>query len=472
MLRAWGGGIYEQDAFYDTCDELGICVWQDFMFACATYPTYDADWMRGVEAEARDNIRRLRHHPCIALWCGYNEVELSFFIGEKWDAFHMTWEDYGMLFDRLLPELVKELDPGRDYWPGSPHSPCGDRMDSGNPACGDAHLWDVWHGRRPFEWYRTATHRFVSEFGFQSFPEPRTVRSFTRPEDRNVVSRIMEHHQRSDIGNSTILSYMLDWFRLPPKFDDMLWLSQILQGMAMKYAVEHWRRLMPRCMGSLYWQFNDCWPVASWASMDSLGRWKALHHMARRFYAPLLVSGVEDLKRGEVAVFVSSDLVKAASGSVTWRVMTVGGETLATGTRRLRIPPCRSIPCGTVPLAGHLRTQSPRDLIVSLALEVAGETVSDNLVLLARPKHMDLERPTISTQVRALSGGAFAVRMKADKPALWTWLELGNTDARYSDNFFALMPGTAVEVTVQSVKAMGLAAFRKQLRVRSLVDTY
>ena len=255
MLRVWGGGVYESEDFYNLCDELGLCVWQDFMFACSTYPAFDRAFLRSVRAEAEHQVRRLRHHACIALWCGNNELEQGL-VGNELvaGAARMSWRDYGKLFDKLLPEVVRRNDPERAYWPGSPHTPCGDRSQYNNPACGDAHLWEVWHGRKPFESYRTNLHRFCSEFGFQSFPEPRTVRRFTVPADRNVTSYIMEQHQRSGIGNSTIFQYMLDWFRLPRDFDSALWLSQILHGVGMKYAVEHWRRSMPRTMGALYWQ--------------------------------------------------------------------------------------------------------------------------------------------------------------------------------------------------------------------------
>jgi beta-mannosidase len=262
MLRAWGGGIYEEDSFFDACDEFGICVWQDFMFACAAYPAFDKAFMKNVKAEAEDNVRRLRHHPSLALWCGNNEIEMGL-AREKWTESSMSWKDYSKLFDKLLPEVVKRLDPDGNYWPSSPHSPHGERKDHKSPRWGDAHLWDVWHGRKPFEWYRDQKHRFISEFGFQSFPEPKMVRSYTIPADRNVTSFVMEHHQRNAVGNALIMTYMLDWFRLPKDFDTTLWLSQILQGMAMKYALEGWRRNMPVTMGALYWQLNDCWPAGS-----------------------------------------------------------------------------------------------------------------------------------------------------------------------------------------------------------------
>ena len=293
MIRVWGGGIYEQEAFYDLCDELGLCVWQDFMFACTTYPTLDGSFLQNVAAEVTDQVCRLRHHASLALWCGNNELEMHH-ISELESADCMPWSEYSRLFDDLIADLVQELDPFTAYWPSSPHSPCGDRNDYNSPYCGDAHLWGVWHGRKSFEWYRTCTHRFTSEFGFQSFPEPRTVASYTNKGDCEINGPIMQWHQRSYIGNEAIMQYMLDWFRRPKDFSMTLWLSQILQGMAMKYAVEHWRRSMPRGMGTLYWQLNDCWPGASWSSIDSAGRWKALHYLARRFYSPVLVSGIED----------------------------------------------------------------------------------------------------------------------------------------------------------------------------------
>ena len=245
MLRVWGGGIYEQTVFYDLCDQLGICIWQDFMFACATYPTDEAPFMDNVRQELVENIRRLRHHASLALWCGNNELEQGL-VQETWTDTGMSWEDYSRLFDDLLPKLTAQLDPETDYWPGSPHTPYENRYYWNDPRWGDAHIWDVWHGMKPFEFYYSCFHRFNSEFGFQSFPEPQSVRAITEPDDRNITSYIMELHQRSPNGNSKIMHYMLDWFRLPTSFEMTLWLSQILQGMAIKYAVEHWRRTMPR----------------------------------------------------------------------------------------------------------------------------------------------------------------------------------------------------------------------------------
>jgi beta-mannosidase len=471
MLRVWGGGIYEADVFYDLCDEMGLCVWQDFIFACATYPTFDQAWMDNVAAEFEDNIKRLRHHPSLALWCGNNELEQGL-VGDTWTDKTMSWLDYARLFDELLPEIVERLDPQRDYWPSSAHTPIGNRANANDPRCGDAHLWSVWHGKMPFEWYRTCEHRFNSEFGFQSFPEPKTARTYTEPRDRNITSYVMEHHQRSGIGNSTIMTYMLDWFRLPTGYDNVLWASQILQGMAIKYAVEHWRRAMPRGMGMLYWQLNDCWPVASWSSVDSLGRWKALHYMARRFYAPLLVSGLEDVAKGTVALHVTSDLLLPKEGTLAWLLTDVRGEMVTQGAVGVEIAPNGDTLASTLDLQEYLARLGPRNLMLWLTLDVEGKVVSDNLVLFARPKHFELEDPAITTDIEALGDGSYQVTLTAARPALWAWLSLSEADARYSDNFVSLLPGSLARIIVRPTTRLSLEAFRSQLQVRSLIDTY
>ena len=471
MLRVWGGGIYEQDVFYELCDEMGICVWQDFMFACATYPSFDDDFMANVDAEARENIRRLRHHACLALWCGNNEIE-QMCVADEWTATHMPWDDYKELFDVLLPKAVAAEDPDTDYWPSSAHSPIGDRNDHNNPDCGDAHLWSVWHGRQPFEWYRTTTHRFCSEFGFQSFPEPRTVDAFTLPEDRNVTSRIMEHHQRSGIGNSTIIHYMLDWFRMPTSWDNTVWLSQIQHGMAMKYAIEHWRRLRPRCMGALYWQINDCWPVASWASIDSYGRWKALHYLAGRFFAPVVVSGVEDWEKRTVDVHLASDLWEAVEGEVRWILTDTTGREIASDKIKAKVGGAASKKVATLRLAKHLEGVENYGAMLWLEFRKGATVLSDDIVLLCRPKHLDLVDPGITTRVTALKNGAFAVAVKALHPALWAWVSHDDADLKCSDNFIHLRPGREVVIECRPDRKMTKAAFQKGLRMRSLVDTY
>lgn len=469
MLRVWGGGIYEADVFYDLCDELGLCIWQDFMFACGTYPSYDAEFMENVRVEAEQNIKRLRHHACLALFCGNNEIEQGL-VGDSWTPTTMSWADYDKLFGDLLAKQVARWAPDVSYWPGSPHTPGTGRDDFNNADSGDAHLWGVWHGKQPFEWYRQCRHRFVSEFGFQSFPHPKTVRSYTRAGDRNITSPVMEHHQRSPIGNTTIVSVMTEWFLMPKDFESTLWLSQIQQGMAMKYACEHWRRNMPRSMGALYWQLNDCWPVASWSSIDSLGRHKALHYMARHFFAPRLVSGVEDADKGEVAVFVCNDAREKLSGMVRWFVTTASGQRLAHGTLTAQVGPGTSRRVGKLKVPELLARHSARGLLVWLELHENKHQVSENLVTFARPKQLSLEAPEIETSLRQTKG-AIQVTLKAKRAALWCWLDLSRGDARFSDNFFHLRPGQSRRITIEQSSVSSIESLERQLVVKHLGST-
>jgi beta-mannosidase len=283
----------------------------------------------------------------------------------------------------------------------------------------------------------------------------------------------MELHQRSNLGNTVIMQYMLDWFRMPKDFDSTLWLSQILQGLAITYAVEHWRRNMPRCMGALYWQLNDCWPVASWASLDWHGRWKALQHMARRFFAPVLVSGVEDAKRQTLDVHVSSDRGEPAAGRLVWTATTVEGRTVARGVKAVRVPARSSRRVARLSLSGAVaKAGGARNLLVWLELSVGGKIVSRNLSAFAKPKHMELGDAEIEASVKAVEDGAFAVTLEAKRPALYVWLELEDADALMSDNFFHLRPGAPITALATPAREMTAARFRKALRVRSLTDTY
>ncbi|MEM7800816.1 MAG: glycoside hydrolase family 2 protein [Chloroflexota bacterium] len=471
MLRVWGGGIYEQEIFYDLCDELGLCVWQDFMFACATYPSFDRDFMANVTEEAEYNIRRIRHHASLALWCGNNELEQGL-VADEWNDLAMSWQDYARLFDHLLRDLVAELDPHTDYWPGSPHSPYGNRLEWNNPNWGDAHIWDVWHGNQPFEFYRTCMHRFNSEFGFQSLPEPATLDTVLADEDKNLTSYVMEHHQRSPVGNSKIMTYMLEWFQLPNSFENTAWLSQILQGMAVKYAVEHWRRSMPRGMGTLYWQLNDCWPVASWSSLDSLGAWKGLHYMARHFFSPTLLSAVEDLQSKRVTLHVTHDRPTdlPLAGLVTWELIKASdGALIESGSLDCSIYGPANQQVGDIDLSGTLTQYDSRNLLVNMRLEIGGKVASSNMVHLARPKHLSLSQPELTFSVEQKKG-AVSITAAANRPALWTWLEVEGSAHNFSDNFFHLFPGEKKTVTYKSDSSAEELA--SKLSISSLWDTF
>ena len=470
MIRVWGGGTYPHDHFFDACDELGLCVWQDFMYACSTYPLWDPEFVENGRLEAIDNVRRIRHHACLALWCGNNEIEQGMNGGGGWSDC-LPWEDYKRFFDGTLARVVAETDPQRDYWPSSSHTPGENRANHNDPTRGDAHLWNVWFSHTPFEWYHTCEHRFNSEFGFQSFPELRTVESFTEPRDRNITSPVMEHHQKSPPGNSMIFHQLLDWFRLPVDFETTLRVSQIVQGLAIQYGVEHWRRSMPRGMGTLYWQLNDCWPVTSWASIDGFGRWKALHYMAKRFFAPVIISGVEDRATGTIEIDLTSDRLEAVGGVVEWRALTPEGDLLVSDRIQVSISELQNTRLSTLDLSSHLRENGADRTIVFLELATDDGESSQSVILFARPKKIDWADPRLEATV-AKDGDAFTVTVAAGSPALWTWLELSGTDCRFSDNFFHLRPGAPRTVSARPATPISLADFRSQLKVRSLRDTY
>ncbi len=477
MLRVWGGGIYEPEVFYDLCDRHGIMIWQDFMFACSAYPS-DREFVQNVEIEAREQIERLHTHACLALWCGNNELEqIPGCIGDG--EGRMSWAEYGSIFDELLPRLVREHDPATPYWPSSPHSPHGDRADVQNPKWGDAHLWSVWHGGERFEWYRTCTHRFNSEFGFQSFPEPAVVDSYTAPEDRNITSYVMEYHQRSPAGNAAIIRQMLEWFHMPESHEMVLWSSQILQGLAIRYAVEHWRRSMPRGMGTLYWQLNDCWPVASWSSVDFYGNWKALNYMARSFFAPVLLSCVEDGNSRAAEFHLTNDLLEDVSGELAVRAFTLDGEPVFEESKAVTARRLSSAPVHTSDLAAVLDEHGPRNLIVRGRFVPSGgqtagagrragkaqragaaqrapadrRTADDaglqTTVLFARPKHLAMGDPGFEVGDLSIEGGTVTATIRCSRPALWVWPELPGVAVKYSDRFFDLMPGEEKQLTLQ-----------------------
>ncbi len=471
FIRVWGGGIYEEEIFYYLCDEMGLCVWQDFAFACAAYPAFDEAFNANVKVEIEQNMRRLRHHPSIAIWCGNNEVEGTV-VDDEWSDTTMSWADNKLLFDRVIGKVARAVDPDRLYWPSSPHTPGGNRREVNDPTRGNAHLWQVWHGKEGFDWYHTSGHRFVSEFGFQSFPEPRTVKAYTASGDQNITHPIMEHHQRSPIGNSKIMNTMLEWFRMPRDFDATLWLSQIQQAMAIKTAVEHWRRSMPRTMGAIYWQLNDCWPVASWSSIDYFGRWKALHYEAARFFAPEMLSGKLDAKTGIVDVFVVSDALKAQAGTFRWRLTTVDGQEIVAMSERIKLPVNASKRIERIDLSEMIELFGADNLMLWMDLTVRGRRVSSDLILCAKPKQLELLDPRITAKVKRLAEGVFEVILKAKRPALWTWVELKGVEGIFSDNFIHLPAGEERTILISPDKPLTVEQVRRKLRVQSLIDTF
>lgn len=475
-IRVWGGGIYEQDIFYDLCDEYGLCVWQDFMFACSAYPVYDDEFMATFKHEAIDNIKRLRSHPCLALWCGNNELEhMGNMITDEVDEENgtMNWNEYKLLFEDVIPTLLNEHDGQHDYWVSSSHTPGDNRGEPNDPTRGDAHLWEVWHGRKPFEWYRTCEHRFNSEFGFQSFPEPSVVNSYTEKEDRNITSFIMEKHQRSGIGNDAILQYMLSWFKLPTSFDMLLWTSQILQSLAIKYAVEHWRRSMPQGMGTLYWQLNDCWPVASWSSIDYIGNWKALHYSAKKFFSPILISGVEDKEKFTVEMHLSNDTLKQQSGKVEWCLYNLSGKLVGKEIFDAEIDANTSNIIKVVDLSDEIKKAGGvRNVVLFYYFKVDNKIISENTTYFERPKHMKLQKSVIKTQISKIKDKMFEVVISSDKPCLWVWLDITDKKAKYSDRFFDMDGARNKKVEITLEQDITLKDFQNDLRISSIIDTY
>ena len=348
-IRVWGGGFYPDDWFYDICDELGLLVWQDFMFACAVYNLTDG-FEESIRAELIDNIRRLRHHPSLALWCGNNEMEQFVKLGE-WVGSQRQVADYIKMYEYIFPKILCSEDPQAFYWPASPSSG-GSFDEPWDPNRGDVHYWEVWHGLKPFTDYRNHCFRYVSEFGFQSFPCMETVESFTLPEDRNVFSYVMEKHQRNASANGRIAFYLSQMYLYPHDLDTLIYASQLLQAQAMQYGVEHWRRNRGRCMGAVIWQLNDCWPVASWASIDYFGRWKALHYYAKRFFAPVLISCHEEgilsqdtnvnaepyaLKKS-ARLNISNETLREFRGSARWSLRRSDASVIAEGSFPVTVP--------------------------------------------------------------------------------------------------------------------------------------
>ena len=432
MIRIWGGGQYEPDWFYDMCSELGLMVWQDFMFACNLYPAHDHDWLGSVRLEARQQIRRLSSQPCMALWCGDNEVigALNWFEESKANRDH-----YVAVYARLnaaLEEAIAETQPDVAFWPSSPSV---GRLDFGDgwhdDTSGDMHFWDVWHSSKDFEHYRTVKPRFCSEFGFQSFPSNRLMAGFTEEEDRNVSSRMMDVHQRNPGGNSRIVETLARYFRFPEKFEDMTWLSQVSQALAMKTAIEFWRSAKPRTMGTLYWQLNDTWPVASWSSLEYGGGWKLTHYLARKFYAPVLVTAQTDEATGEIVLWAINDTPETVNLHVTACQVSVDGEITEAGHWALPCPTDRAIEVARI-AQGSL---GPDAFLNFSWQDPDGVHAGENDYLPRLPKDLRFADPNIHVE-----DDGDSIALTSDLPALFVTVDHGGSDV-WSDNGFTLLPG-------------------------------
>ena len=467
MLRVWGGGIYERNDFYELCDEMGILVWQDFMFGCSLYPG-DQAFLENVRQEAIDNVKRLRNHPSIVIWVGNNEIESGWFHWGWKNQFPATlWEDYRKLFYGVLPEVCDALDPSRPYWPSSPSSNLED--DNESQKMGDLHYWQVWHASLPFSEYEKQFPRFMSEYGFQSFPQLETVNTYTLPADHDIKSPVMMAHQRHPRGNQLIREYMLREYPEPKDFESFLYVSQVLQAEGIKIGAEHLRRIMPHNMGSLFWQINDCWPVASWSSIDYTGRWKALQYYARRFYNDILIS--PRLENDNVNVFVVSDRVQPVAAQLKLSLLNFDGNKLWSQQKDFEVAPLNSRSYLAVPVKTLLAEKDSKSVFLLTEVVVEGKVVSSNALFFEPYKNLSLPRPQINTEVLPVRGG-FKVSVTSDKFARAVYLSAPNAPGFFADNYFDLIPGQKIEVQFRSGAARSLSDFRSKLKIRSMADAF
>jgi beta-mannosidase len=467
MLRVWGGGFYESDDFYELCDELGLLVWQDFMFACSMYPG-DQKFLDSVRAEAEDNVRRLRNHPSIVIWVGNNEVETAWqHWGWKQHLPAKLWDDYQKIFHGVLPEVVAALDPARPYWPSSPSSNLEE--DSDSQRMGDVHYWEVWHASKPFTEYERQRPRFMSEYGFQSFPQIETVNAYTVASDHDIQSPVMLAHQKHPRGNQLIREYMLREYPEPRDFDSFLYASQVLQAEGIKVGAEHLRRIMPHNMGSLYWQLDDCWPVASWSSVDYFGRWKALQYYARRFYSPLLVS--PHAEGGSINFHVVSDRAETIPARLIVSLLDFDGHTLTSTARDLSVAGLRGDSYLSLPVGDLLRGRDAKVVFLLSELLVGGRVVSSNEYFFRPFKELELPTPRVDVNAVQTRNG-FRLTLSSDKFARDVYLSSEAAEGFFSDNYFDLIPGRAVEVEFRTTRRLKVEEFRKGLKVRSLVDAF
>jgi beta-mannosidase len=475
MVREWGGGYYESDDFYDICDELGIMVWQEFMFGGDMVPG-NVPFQENVRQEAIDQIKRLRDHPSIVIWCGNNEVETGWYHWGDRQEFkeavsptqrEKVWQDYVILFGDILRHTVEQYADPVPYTPSSPSANFEEIPD--NQHNGDMHYWAVWHQQAPASDYTLQFPRFMTEYGFQSFPEMRTIETFAhKPEDFDIRSTVMQAHQKNKGGNERILTYMLREYRQPKDFASFVYLSQVQQAEIIKIGAEHLRRQRPRTMGSLYWQLNDCWPVASWASIDYYGRWKALNYYARRFYDDVLVSPF--LHDDKVDVYVVSDKLQPFAGTIHMRLLDFSGNVLFDQTKDVQVPAQSNAIYFSVDKAAMAAKGDLRRSFLVFDLNVGGKRVSRNSIFFAPMHDLDLPvAPKIETTANKTADG-YDVSLKSAQLARSVYISFGNLDAQVSDNYFDLLPGETITVHLKSGATQD--QLNAALKVISLTEAY
>lgn len=469
MLRVWGGGIYENDEFYDLCDKNGILVWQDFMFACAMYPG-DSSFLKNVKQEAIDNIIRLRNHPAIALWCGNNEIDEAW---KNWgwqNQFNYTeqqqaeiWKSYTDLFHEILPQIVNEYDPQRAYWASSPSIGWGHAE---SLTEGDSHYWGVWWGEQKFEIYEEKIGRFMSEYGFQGFPNSSTFDSVLLKKDQHFISPALQTHQKHPRGFKIIHNYMNRNFQIPTEFQDYIYISQLLQAEGIKTAIEAHRRAMPYCMGSLYWQLNDCWPVISWSSLDYYGNWKALHYQAKRSFDKLLVS-IEQ-QEDSLNIYIVSDLLAPLDGTLKIELLNFSGTQLFAKTIKVQIPKNSSKKYYQFLIPNIIQNEDPKSILLAVQLESKEKLLRLVNHYFTKIKNLKLRDPKIQYTIHEVEGG-YNLHLSTDFLAKNIQLSLNKYKGTFTDNYFDLLPKKSKTVYLSS--EIDIAKLKENLKIKSLFNS-
>lgn len=471
MIRVWGGGVYEDDYFYELCDKHGILVWQDFMFACSTYPA-DSVFLENIRHEAIDNVERLRNHCSIALWCGNNECQDVYYgWGGKYNYYkekgveELTTKQFKDMYFRTLPEVVEKYGGGISYRPSSPYAFEDTPSDGIN---GDAHYWGVWHGRDSIGQYNIEKARFFSEYGFQSFPEFESVKIYAPQErDWHINSEVMMDHQRAgSYANNLIKTYMDQEFRTPENFPDFLYVGSILQGDAIKTAIEAHRRDMPHCMGTLVWQHNDCWPVASWAGRDYYGRWKAQQYFSKHAYDDILVSPV--VINDTLSVNIVSDRRTKADGDFTIKLLDLEGNIISSETKRHTSEPLSSELVFSSPIKDFINGKDKGDVLIYATFSTDGK-IYDNIAYATKQKYMHYRKPEYSIDIIPAEDG-YELTISADTFVRGVFFSLEGIDNFFSDNYFNILPG--VKKTIQVTTSLPESEFRKQLKIISIGDIH
>lgn len=464
-LRVWGGGLYENEDFYDLCDEKGILLWHDCMFACAQYPS-TPDFLELVTQELEYQIKRLRDHASIALWCGDNEC--GSFLSRVSSSKELPYVFNYDRFNQAVTKAVKAADDTRMFWPTSPCNSQTDASGWDDDLKGDMHFWKVWHSGAPFEAYYDVEPRFCSEFGFQAFPTQNTVDLYTQGKQRNVTSPLMEFHQRNTGGNSKIVEMFTRYFRLPATFEDFIYLSQVQQAVAMKTGVEFWRTLKPHCMGTIYWQLNDNWPVASWASLDYYGNWKQLHYHAKRFYAPVIAAAIRK-KPDLVEIRLSSDLGSVVHGELTIETRGIAGEVRSSRKIAVVLAPRAACVLESIPVSELTADPAQDFLYLELQAESEGQPIRfTNECFLAKYKEYQMPAPAIRSRLFRDDRGVTRLELSTDKAAFYVLAEFKGIQAVLSDNSFTLLPDRPRDLTVRTDPGIPLETLEKALVIRHL----